>query len=199
MLKNRLRQHRFPLVVALLVTLVAVFGSALSPLLRYDRQAILGGEVWRLISCHFVHLTWSHLAMNMAGFLLIWLLFGRLLNVLEWLFILLPACLLVGLGLLIFNTDILWYVGFSGVLHSIIIVACLFDFPNKHIDGKLLFVAILVKLSYEQLLGPVPGSEATAGGKVVVDAHLYGAIAGMLLTPLLILRRKHQSSSHSLQ
>ena len=181
------------------MTVIAVFGSALGPWLRYDRQAILDGEWWRLISCHFVHLNWSHLGMNMAGFLLIWILFGRLLKTWEWLLVLLPACLMVALGLLAFDRNLLWYVGFSGVLHSIVVVACLFDLRNAHLDGKLILLAICIKLIYEQKFGPLPGSETTAGGKVVVDAHLYGAIAGVVLVPVIVYLRFLQSRSASPQ
>jgi len=183
-------KHYFPIVLILVVTLIAIFGSALAPYLRFDQQAILHGELWRLFSCHFVHLTWSHLAMNMAGFILVWILFGQLLSSWEWLLMLIPACLLVSLGLLLFNPDVLWYVGFSGVLHSFIVIACLFDLNNKHMDGKVLLVAVCIKLIYEQFYGPLPGSEATAGGRVIVDAHLYGAIAGLLFAPVVVMLRK---------
>jgi len=35
--------------------------------LRYERAAIAGGEVWRLVSCHFVHLGWAHCLLNVGG------------------------------------------------------------------------------------------------------------------------------------
>ena len=44
----------------------------------------------------------------------------------------------------------------------------------------VLWAAVVAKLAYEQLVGPLPGSEAAAGGAVVVNAHLYGAIGGAL-------------------
>jgi membrane associated rhomboid family serine protease len=37
------------------------------------------------------------------------------------------------------------------------------------------------KLLWEQAVGPLPGSAEVAGGKVIVDAHLYGAIGGLVL------------------
>jgi len=47
-----------------------------------------------------------------------------------------------------------------------------------------------LKLAWEQLAGPLPGSEALSGGPVVVDAHLYGTSAGLLGVWLLELRRR---------
>lgn len=185
-----LLRHRFALAVIVIVTGIAVFGSELEQLLRYDRSAIATGEYWRLLSAHFVHLNWSHLAMNVAGFLLIWVLFGHLLSNWEWSLVLLLSCFGVSLGLLAWDPQLKWYVGFSGVLHAIIICACLFDLAKPHIDGKLLLFIIIAKLIYEQRVGPLPGSEATAGGAVIVDAHLYGAISGVFCAALLLMLRR---------
>jgi len=188
-----LSKHGFAIGILLLVTLVASFGSGLEMLLKFDHRAIMQGQVWRLFTCHFVHFNGSHLALNMAGLLLIWWLFGQVLNWREWLIVLLPSCLVVSLGILVLRPDIATYVGFSGVLHSIIVVAALFDLPSKHRDGKILLAAICVKLLYEQLFGPLPGSEASTGGKVLVDAHLYGAVAGLAISPILWQLRQRLS------
>jgi len=194
-----LQQYGFAITLLLLVTLIASLGSPLADWLRYDRSAILNGEIWRLFSCHFVHLNWSHLGMNMAGFALIWILFGRLLSNLEWLALLVPSCLLVALGLLAFEPKLQGYVGFSGVLHSIIVAACLFDIAAKRKEGLYLLIAVGLKILYEQLFGPLPGSEATAGGKVIVDAHLYGVLVALPLTAVLINWRKRHSRTSTSQ
>jgi hypothetical protein len=45
----------------------------------------------------------------------------------------------------------------------------------------MVICAVVVgKLLYEQLVGPLPGSESVAGGTVIVNAHLYGAVGGGL-------------------
>lgn len=189
-----LRSFGLPFSILLVVTLIAALGSDLAHWLRYDRDAILSaGEYWRILSGHFVHLTWSHLGMNALGLVLIWLLFGALLSSVEWLLVIVFGSALTSAGLLSWNPDLIWYVGFSGVLHTLFVVGCLFDIPLRRLDGKILLLAVAIKLAVEQYSGPLPGSEATAGGKVIVDAHLYGALCGLLLAPILygwrILRR----------
>jgi len=47
---------------------------------------------------------------------------------------------------------------------------------------------LLAKLAYEQLYGALPGSAATAGGPVIVDAHLYGSIAGIIAAVAILIR-----------
>ena len=181
-------QMMLPIILTVCVTLVMVFGSTASDWLRFDRHAILQGQLWRLLTAHLTHLGWSHLAMNVAGLWLIWFLFGQRLSTGYWLLILLGSALGVSLGLLAFHPDILWYVGLSGVLHGLFVGGCLMDIRSGRKDALLLFALIVAKLAWEQFSGPLPGSEATAGGKVVVDAHLYGAICGVVLVMPALLR-----------
>ena len=57
-------------------------------------------------------------------------------------------------------------------------------------DGWILAVFLVGKLVYEQVIGVMPYSAKSAGGPVVVDAHLYGAIGALIITaPLAWLRK----------
>ena len=47
-------------------------------------------------------------------------------------------------------------------------------------ESVVICALVIGKLIYEQLFGPLPGSESTSGGSVVVNAHLYGAIGGAI-------------------
>ena len=65
-----------PAIIVGVSILVMFAGDAGKELLRYDRVWIGQGEFWRLISGHFAHLSWSHLALNSAGLGLGWDLVG---------------------------------------------------------------------------------------------------------------------------
>jgi hypothetical protein len=54
-------------------------------------------------------------------------------------------------------------------------------------------VVVVGKVAYEQIAGPLPGSEATSGGAVIVDAHLYGIIGGTAVAAALIRVRRGAS------
>jgi len=55
---------------------------------------------------------------------------------------------------------------------------------------SLLLVFIIGKLAWEQRYGPLPGSASLAGGSVLVDAHLYGAIAGVISAMVIIVKKR---------
>jgi len=175
-----LKRHIVPISLAIVVTFIGLFGSDVTLWLRFDRNAILSGEIWRLFTGHLAHLTWSHLFMNLLGLVLVWVLFHRNLSSKRWW----QAILICGLGisllLLIVDSHLRWYVGLSGILHAMFLLGCMYDLRSGRWDAKLLLLLIVAKLLWEQLVGPLPGSTAAAGGGVVVDAHLFGAIMGYI-------------------
>lgn len=184
-----LKLYGFPLAIALAVILIGLLGSEADHWLRYDRAAILDGQLWRVLSGNLVHLGWPHLGMNLAGLALIWLLVGHLFTSRQWIGVAVICGLGVSGGLLAFNPELLWYVGLSGVLHGFLISGCLADLRSGRRGAWLLLALVWAKLIWEQVAGPLPGSEATAGGAVVVDAHLYGALAGILAVAIIPIRK----------
>jgi rhomboid family GlyGly-CTERM serine protease len=124
-----------------------------------------------------------------AGLGLIWLLFGSLLSPSVWLFHIVWASLSVGLGLLCFDPNLGWYVGLSGVLHGLFVAGLFAEYGAQRKFAVLVFAVFSAKLVWEQVYGPLPGSERAAGGNVVVNAHLYGALGGLLGYAFLIAIR----------
>jgi rhomboid family GlyGly-CTERM serine protease len=148
-------------------------------LLRYESEAVADGELWRLLTAHLLHLGWRHMLMNLLGLWVVWGLF-----LLEQKYLALGLLLIaVGTasGLSLFSPDTEWYLGFSGVLHGMLAWALLRQSKEFNPITLLLLVALVAKLAWEQIQGPLPGSGAVAMGRVIVDAHLYGAISGVLL------------------
>lgn len=180
-----LRNNSLPIGLCLISVICQLFDPVTTTALRYERGAIQSGEIWRLITGNLVHLGWEHLLLNLTGLILIWLLFGRLLSARQWWIVSFVNCLAVGLGLLIFNPKLVWYVGLSGMLHGLFVTGLLINLRNGYKLEWLLLVAIVGKLIWEQFHGAMPGSAEIAGGAVIVDAHLYGAISG-IVTGLLL-------------
>lgn len=176
------------LVIGGLAVLVASGGPALADMLRYEREAILDGQLWRLVTGNLVHLGWTHLLLNLAGLGLIGALFGQALSACVWTAAFLVCSLGVGAGLLLLNASIDWYVGLSGVLHGLFAVAALAAGGITTGTRTIMLVLLGSKLLFEQVYGSLPGTSAAAGGNVVVDAHMYGAIAG-LVTGGIVCRR----------
>ena len=192
------RALRFAVALGLLC--LALQGAGLVEALRFDRQAIANGAYWKLLSGNFVHLGASHLGMNLAGLALVAALVWRQFDWAEWAALTALSSVVVGCGLFALNPEIGWYVGFSGTLHGLIIAGCLGDLRDYPKSAALLLVLVVAKLGWEQVGGALPGSEATAGGRVVVDAHLYGALAGLAMAPALLWhrrRREHGVALHT--
>ena len=61
--------------------------------------------------------------------------------------------------------------------------------------GWIMATLLVAKLAYEQFHGPLPF--AGKGVPVVVDAHLYGASAGLLAAALLTWASLASSGRHS--
>jgi len=148
--------------------------------LRFERTAIAAGEAWRLLSGHFVHLGASHFVLNMAGLSLVWYLVGDAMGRVHWALVTILGVVVIDLGFWLFSPELQWYVGLSGVLHALLVAGIIVSAGTEH--KEILAVAVLVaaKLAWEQVSGPLPGSVESSGGAVIVDAHLYGAVAGIL-------------------
>jgi rhomboid family GlyGly-CTERM serine protease len=166
----------------LLLLLLAAVAQALHAIqyLQYERSAVLAGQIWRLWTAHIVHLGWAHFLLNAAGLLLVWLLFRQAASIRAWCGHFIFAGLAIGMGLLWLNPGLEWYVGLSGILHALFIVGLLVEFRKDAVLSLLVLLGFAAKIIFEQIYGALPGSERSAGGPVVVDAHLYGAIAGVI-------------------
>ena len=157
---------------------------------RFDRDLIISGQYWRLLTGHFVHLGLSHFALNAAALLLVWYLVGNQYSTLQWLLIGCASIAAMDLGFWLFEPDLNWYVGLSGLLHGILAAGIVASWRRDRLTALLLAVLVVAKLVYEQVAGPLPGSEASSGGSVVVAAHLYGAIGGALCATLMLKFRR---------
>jgi len=173
------RSYTLPATLTLLSIVIAAVGDTLQLPLRYDRDAIMGGQLWRLVSAHLTHLGWSHLGLNLAGLAMVFVFFGSLLTQRHWLTITLVCAVGTSVGLFVFNPDVKWYVGLSGVLHGLFIAGGIADLKTRRNEALVFLGLLALKLGWEQTMGPMPGSESAAGGPVLVDAHLYGAVTAL--------------------
>ena len=192
------RSVQVAIATAVLCIGLQLFG--LDQILRFDRQLLQSGNFWLILSGNFVHLNWSHLLLNLAGLLLVVLLVWDNFNATEWIFIILASSLGVGIGLYVLDPSVGWYVGFSGILHGLILAGAIADLRRFPLNAGALLVVVCLKLFWEQKFGAMPGSESVAGGKVVVNSHLYGAITGaVVVVPLLLLQRLRRSKRSTVE
>src|SRR5690606_29964112 len=174
--------------------LIALGGDLGRDALRYERDALMAGEAWRLITGHLVHLGWGHLWMNLAALALIRLLVADAFSTADWIGAAVVSALGIDLGLYVLAPAIGWYVGLSGFLPGLLAAGALALMRTQPALGALLAGGLIVKLLLEQTAGPLPLSESTAGGEVITQAHLYGAAAGAAYGALRATSRRGPAS-----
>lgn len=179
-----LRQWALPVVVALVALILQVTNG--SEWARLERDTALV-EPWRLLGAHFVHLGWIHLWMNLAGLAVLWMLLGDTIRTTLWASGVLFIALGVSLGLLCCSPAVAWYVGFSGVLHGLFAAGAVANIRRLPALGSALLVVLTAKLVLEQVAGGDSLTQGLIGDAVIVDAHLYGAVAGVSYGLLLLV------------
>lgn len=173
-----------------LIALLSAIGDPAREWLRLSPNGVAAGEWWRLVTAHLVHLGHTHAAMNAIGLVLVLALFAGSVSARLWLLSALCSAVAVSFGLLWLNPGLGWYVGLSGVLHGLFVTGALALVGREPRLAIGMLVGVVLKLAYEQSVGPVPGSEASVGGVVLVDAHLYGAIGGLAVAVVGRLRAR---------
>lgn len=181
------RRNGWPVVavLGLLAVALAFGGDEFRLLGRYDRAALAQGEYWRLLTAHILHLGWGHLWPNVVALVLIGALFNDVLDRFAWLALALCAALAIDGGLYLFDPQVDWYVGLSGVLHGLVAGGALAWLFERQSFGGWLLAGLGVKLVFEQIAGPLPFTAAATGGPVIVAAHLYGAAGGLAASAAL--------------
>jgi len=180
---------RGPVLVILVLGLIYLIPVADLTSWRYDRGAILSGQLWRLLTGHLVHGDLHHLAWNVLGVLIVGVLFAGDYTTPQWVVILTASTAAIDLGFLTLQPQLEWYVGFSGVLHGAM-AAGLVRWLRRG-EGALTWLVgaiFLAKLGWEHVMGPLPFTASGLSLPVVHEAHSYGAIGGAVAALLIEAR-----------
>lgn len=174
------KKHLLPPL--LLTCIVIVFMLLqLGPILDFDRDAINQGEIWRILTGQFMHSNFYHLFLNVLGILFIWLLHAEYTQPRQYAFNVLFLALWTGVLIYFLAPNIIVYTGLSGLLHGVIVWGAALDCRRKMITGYLLFVGIWLKIAFEQTQGASVEVASLIESRVAIEAHLYGAIGGVIL------------------
>jgi rhomboid family GlyGly-CTERM serine protease len=176
--------ERWALVLALIAVLLQGLGA--TEALEY-RRTLLASEPWRLLSGHFVHLNWPHLAVNAVALVIVARLFAPDLPARRQLAVLAAATLAIGAGLAFAYPGIAWYRGLSGVIHALFFAgAVTWLLAARPRTLRVLWLpAALVVGGWIKVMTEQPHGEALPyadwlSAAVVPQAHLLGAACGSL-------------------
>lgn len=141
----------------------------------WQRQTILDGQWWRLITGHFTHTNTYHALVNVATFWIMSFIFKPRPNELVILMSVLAVCI----GLLNLLTPVQEYAGLSGILHGVFAYYALRETLSGRKSSGLLVLGILAKVAWEQVYGASESTAELIQASVAVDAHFFGAVLGL--------------------
>lgn len=176
-----------PVLLAACVLLAQIFEPLSGQWLAYDRYAVEGMETWRLLTANIVHTNIYHTLLNLTGLLLLSLLHSQHYRIIRFWKVFLWCAVLTSTGIYFFSANLIWYAGLSGALHGMFIWGACMDIRAGLKSGYLLLAGVLAKVCYEQLYGSSEEVASLIDATVAVDAHLYGAVAGIIIFLLMII------------
>lgn len=182
------------LTIFLVLVVGLIFSSpTLTEQFIYNQQAVLHGELWRLISAPLTHISARHLFWN----LLVFAVFGGLvenINRCALVTIYVFTALAAGISYLWFVPEMAFYGGLSGQATGLVAYFALYKISmcgDRKNLWPLLLVMLLVKISVEWFSGTaIFSANQTTSFTVLPSAHLWG-IAGAV-----IALRWHNRAGH---
>jgi rhomboid family GlyGly-CTERM serine protease len=179
-----------PGMFLILVVLLYLAEPLSSDYLAFDRQKIQAFELWRLLSGNFLHTNFNHLLLNGLGLALLWALHGQYFSRVSYLITFLLMSLSGSLGVYFFSQDLNCYVGLSGTLHGLLVVGAYRDIRSGLKSGWLLLIGVWLKIADEQCYGASEDVAELIAANVATEAHLYGALSGMLLLSFMLISKR---------
>lgn len=171
------------LTIFIVSFVIIVFSNPqLSRLFVYNRQAILNGELWRLLTAPLVHFSASHIfwdilvfgiagfAIQMSGFPCFWIVCGF-------------TTFIPGLIFLVAFPDLEYYGGLSGLATGAVAYFCLCRLFGKR-KGRLIWLFILVfmaiKIFVEAAMNePIFARTDSIPFRVLPSVHIVGYLGAL--------------------
>jgi rhomboid family GlyGly-CTERM serine protease len=172
------RRPRLTLMLTAMVALLHGLAGAAPELLVFDRAAIADGELWRLVSAHWVHSDSEHLAWNVAGLLVLGWLFEPLLRA-RLLTVLLVGTLGVDLLIWWMLPELERYCGLSGILNALLAAGLYLMWRTSRAPLVILTgLGALAKIAVE--VSSASALFTHSAWPSVPGAHAAGFAAGLL-------------------
>ncbi|MDX2320538.1 MAG: rhombosortase [Moritella sp.] len=192
-------QHRWLnwLFLGLLCLIIYVISANNITALDYNRELILNGEYWRLLTGNFNHTNIYHLTLNLTALAVIAGLHYRYYSGVAYTSLILLLSIGVGAGILWLSPSTQLYVGLSGVLHGMIIVGAILDITKHYYSGYILIIGTIIKVLNEQLFNSPIEMSQLIEATVLTDAHLYGLVTGFIIAPLYVYLNKKRAPKRS--
>lgn len=167
--------------LAIVIPLMAALQAIGPETFRYERDWAQTGQVWRLVTAHWVHVGWMHLLLNSLGLVVIVTLTTPGWSIRRWVAQTLIMALGISILVWIFNPEVRDYAGHSGLLYGLCILGAVSLFRHDRLVAVLIVFAIFAKVLMEQFDFYNFDSGELIGARVIIDAHLYGFVLAIAI------------------
>lgn len=152
--------------------------------LQWERTLLQGGELWRLVSAHFVHTRLLDGLASSIGLWIAWLVWRRSIAALPT--TLIALCIATATSLVLFAVTTIEgpIVGASPLLHGGLAFLIVRDVLNGHREALLLGVGLGVKLALEAIAPEVFEATRSFASADYAIAHQSAAIVGATIAAL---------------
>jgi rhomboid family GlyGly-CTERM serine protease len=172
--------HKPLLAFALICFALMLLPEQIRELLYLHIERFKQGEYWRFFSAHLIHYSWPHCLSNIIGLFLLMGIFNDTKQNIHWYFAATIVCIAVSSGLILFSTQLDWYLGFSGVLTGLYAYASIKTFNENTKISMIILIALLVSVVIQLFEGELISSILFVDLNTSSYAHAYGFIAGGL-------------------
>src|SRR6201996_1564264 len=174
--------------ITLIVTFIAFYNDELyDKLILQPYNVSRGKYVYTLITSGFIHADWMHLLFNMMTYFFFAFQLEATLGHWQFGFLYMVSLILSDLPSVVKHKNDLWYrsLGASGAISAVVFSAILFNPLGKM---GLLFIPVQIPAVLFGILYLIYCSYASKKGQGNInhDAHLFGALSGIMITVILI-------------
>ncbi len=177
-----LTKHYFSFVILILILLVFIPTPTFIELFALKPNSgakEFFSEPWRLVTAHFIHANWFHLFIVIVHLILLRFIFRRWLSGNLLILFLLFSSIFTSMGLW-FTSNLLFYVGFSGIFHGLLVYLILLHWRTSPLLFGIVLAGLIGKIVYEQCYGENTAIAHLIGMSIAVDSHALGLIAGLI-------------------
>jgi len=193
--KNTLTAYltKKPFIITVLTWLLIILPSVLVEYLdslqlvnfRFQRTLIINGEWWRLISGHLDHLGWAHLGLNSLFLALVLMIFKPLQRMIFTIIVWFLSVMTISMSMLLFSPELIWYVGLSSSLYSLLIIGIMLDTRYQLLIRTGVVIVVMIKVWNEQG-DQTPWVSQIISGPIAEASHLYGVTIGFLTVVVIL-------------
>jgi hypothetical protein len=198
------KQNRFLIYIIPLfpvfVSIILFYIPSLAYALQFNRKEMFSCKIYLFITCHFTHWNFKHMIIDTfiflaLSYLCIFFSFKSIYSIAQYFIYLLIPSILISIAVLIFNPEINFYRGLSGIdwaLYFILMVQLYFAAHWLWKTGAIIMFFLFSLMIIYQIISKhsifVP--DMGEGVVTVPSAHIAGAISGIACTSIYHFLKK---------